>query len=71
MDSIIPAKFLCTNCMKELTLVRITNTGQLEIIGVDICPCKGDSKLAPKNGTNIVSFAIEKERLKLNKKDKK
>ena len=68
---IIPAKFLCTNCMRELSLVRIANTGQLEIIGVDICPCKGDPKLAPKSETNILSFNLEKERFKLKKETKK
>ena len=68
---IIPAKFLCTNCMKELSLVRIVNTGQLEIIGVDICSCKGDPKFAPKSETNILSFNLEKERLKLKKETKK
>lgn len=71
MDIVIPTKFLCTNCMKPLTLVRITATTEMEIIGVDVCGCKGDPSKGIKAESNVVSFQLEKERIKLKKGVKK
>lgn len=71
MEDIIPAKFLCTNCNKELILVKLTTLGKVELIGIDPCSCKGDISKRVKNSSNILSFSLEKERINLKKRNKK
>lgn len=71
MIGLLPTKFICINCGEPTILKKISSTETIEFIGVDICKCKGDPAFTVKRESNIVSFALEKEKRIKPKQEKK
>ena len=71
MVGFLPTKFVCINCREPTILKKLHATETCEIIGVQICICKGDPKSIPKKESNIIPFSLEKEKRYQLKKDRK
>lgn len=65
---LLPTQFVCINCGQPSIMRKIQATETVEIIGIEVCSCKGDPSKIPVKRSNVSSFLFEKEKRQKRKK---